>query len=501
MMNIAQCLTSTSPIENVTLASLHFSYSPILSSPSQSPGNRSWAFSHSFTENRVEDDDFQSNAAVGAARWNTKDSGFPLTGLGIRYFDSTVRSEGKILSNSPHEEVLGPFNYSRRHRGTPRLDSCYTTVEDDQKKLSERALVEEDPVQLSPWTFSSMLKATEFTAEDPVYEVSTSLLTENIERSPISDSNVDTGEYSLEKLSLVSGLSVELLAAQISATAEYTLQRLAAKEGTMLPTLDLDVGETSSATFGMRNFFKAVPPCIGINPSEIMPPPSHFIHTSSISNSSCSENLDVLPSLRDQGLLTYHGAAPRSEDALIESELTSIEELHQLEIAEDEAEALHELSSASEYSPISDFSSRPSARMLRGKKRKLSKKKTDIPQLYPTFQHDLQIDEQGFPPINFGTPVFDAHRGIHLADLKARAERYRLRNQGRDYDKKWLMSFAGKLTSRGALIEEFRCYVIDCQQRNKRRDHILIHVGGHLDQRPFKCLHWYVLHPSRSYLS
>lgn len=501
MMNIAQCLTSTSPIENLTLASLHYSYSPILSSPSQSPGNRPWAFSHSFTENRVEDDDFQSNAALGAARWNTKDSGFPLTGLGIRYFDPTIRSEGKILSKSPHEEVLGPFNYNRRHRGTPRLDSCYTTVEDDQKKLSERALVEEDLVQLSPWAFSSMLKATEFTAEDPMHEASTSLLTENIERSPICNSNVDTGEHSLEQFSLVSGLSVELLAAQISATAEYTLQRLAAKEGTTLPTLDLDVWDTSSATIGMRNFFKAVPPCIGINPSEIMPPPpSHFTHPSSISNLYCSGNLDVPPSLLDQDLLTYPGAAPHSEDALIESELTSIEELHQLEIAEDEAEALHELSSASEYSPISDFSY-PSARMLRGKKRKLSKKITDIPQLCPTFQHDLQTDEQGFPPINLGTPVFDAHRGIHLAELKARAERYRLRNQGRDYDKKWLMSFAGKLTSRGALIEEFRCYVTDCQQRNKRRDHILIHVGGHLDQRPFKCLHWCVLHPSRFYLS
>jgi hypothetical protein len=497
MMNIAQCLTSTSSIENLTLASLHFSYSPILSSPSQSPANRPWAFSHSFTENRVEDNDFQSNAAVGAARWITKDPCFPLTGLGIHYLDSTVRSEGKILSKSPYEEVLGPFNYNRRHRGTPRLDSCYTTVEDDQKKLSERALVEEDPVQLSPWTFSSMLKATEFAVEDLVHEASTSLLTENIERSPISNSNVDTGEYSLEKLSLVSGLSVELLAAQISATAEYTLQRLAAKEGTTLPTFDLDAGETSSATIGMRNFSKAVPPCIGVNPSEIMPPPSHFTHPSLISNSSCSGNLDVLASSRDQYLLTYPGAAPRS--APIESELTFLEEPHQLEIEEDKA--LHELSSVSEYSPISDFSSRPSARMLRGKKRKLSKKRTDIPQLCPTFQHDLQIDEQGFLPINFGTPVFDAHRGIHLADLKARAERYRLRNQGRDYDKKWLMSFAGKLTSRGALIEEFRCYVIDCQQRNKRRDHILIHVGGHLDQRPFKCLHWCVLHPSRSYLS
>lgn len=93
-------------------------------------------------------------------------------------------------------------------------------------------------------------------------------------------------------------------------------------------------------------------------------------------------------------------------------------------------------------------------------------------------------------PVNYGTPVLDAHRGIELSELKAKAERYRLRNQGQDYDKKWLLSFAGKLTPQGLLTEEYRCYIIGCNQSNRRRDHILIHVGAHLDQRPFACTHW-----------
>ncbi|KIJ19972.1 hypothetical protein PAXINDRAFT_107581, partial [Paxillus involutus ATCC 200175] len=36
-------------------------------------------------------------------------------------------------------------------------------------------------------------------------------------------------------------------------------------------------------------------------------------------------------------------------------------------------------------------------------------------------------------------------------------------------------------------LSDFRCYVIGCDQRNKRRDHILVHVGAHIGQRPFAC--------------
>jgi hypothetical protein len=94
--------------------------------------------------------------------------------------------------------------------------------------------------------------------------------------------------------------------------------------------------------------------------------------------------------------------------------------------------------------------------------------------------------------INLGTPVFDAYRGIDLDDLNSKAAKYRLRNPGREYHNSWLVSFAGKLTEQGELSDDFRCYIVGCDQVNKRRDHILIHVGAHLDQRPFRCAYWYV---------
>ncbi|PFH52652.1 hypothetical protein AMATHDRAFT_2047 [Amanita thiersii Skay4041] len=100
--------------------------------------------------------------------------------------------------------------------------------------------------------------------------------------------------------------------------------------------------------------------------------------------------------------------------------------------------------------------------------------------------------------INLGTPMPHAYLGIPLSELHAKAERYRNRNNislsltGEvefEYDKRWLMSFAGRLSERGDLIHDFRCYIVGCTQMNKRRDHILIHLGAHLGQRPFKCGH------------
>ncbi|KAG2077656.1 hypothetical protein BDR04DRAFT_1066638 [Suillus decipiens] len=85
------------------------------------------------------------------------------------------------------------------------------------------------------------------------------------------------------------------------------------------------------------------------------------------------------------------------------------------------------------------------------------------------------------------SPILNAHMGVELSDLAFRAERYRARHSAQEIDRGWLMHFAGKLSDRGELIEEFRCYVIGCGQRNKRRDHIIVHIGAHVDQRPFGC--------------
>ncbi|KAG8218424.1 hypothetical protein J3R82DRAFT_4049 [Butyriboletus roseoflavus] len=85
------------------------------------------------------------------------------------------------------------------------------------------------------------------------------------------------------------------------------------------------------------------------------------------------------------------------------------------------------------------------------------------------------------------SPVLNAHLGIELSELIARAERFRTKHPERDIDRAWLSHFAGKLSDRGELLTDFRCYVIGCDQRNKRRDHILVHVGAHIGQRPFAC--------------
>lgn len=97
-----------------------------------------------------------------------------------------------------------------------------------------------------------------------------------------------------------------------------------------------------------------------------------------------------------------------------------------------------------------------------------------------------------YPNTTHSSPVLNAHLGIELNELVSKAERFRTKYPERDIDRAWLSHFAGKLSDRGELLNDFRCYVIGCDQRNKRRDHILVHVGAHIGQRPFACSVWFV---------
>ncbi|RPD67276.1 hypothetical protein L227DRAFT_492187 [Lentinus tigrinus ALCF2SS1-6] len=90
------------------------------------------------------------------------------------------------------------------------------------------------------------------------------------------------------------------------------------------------------------------------------------------------------------------------------------------------------------------------------------------------------------PPLS---PVLNAHTGISLEELRQRANDYRTRHEGADLDKNFLQCFAGRLSARGEMLDEYRCYVTGCEQRNKRRDHILVHVGAHVEHRPWMCRH------------
>ncbi|KAI0068831.1 hypothetical protein BV25DRAFT_1833976 [Artomyces pyxidatus] len=85
------------------------------------------------------------------------------------------------------------------------------------------------------------------------------------------------------------------------------------------------------------------------------------------------------------------------------------------------------------------------------------------------------------------TPIFDAHLGVDLRDLQHRANRYRRRYPGAGIDRSWLLLYAGKTAKDGSSTENYRCYVSGCSQTNKRRDHMVVHVGSHVGERPFVC--------------
>lgn len=94
------------------------------------------------------------------------------------------------------------------------------------------------------------------------------------------------------------------------------------------------------------------------------------------------------------------------------------------------------------------------------------------------------------------TPVFNMHEGVSEYDLQRRANRYRRRYPGRTLDRHWLLKYAGKLNKYGRVIEDYRCYILGCAQVNKRRDHIIVHICSHVNERPFACRHWLLrFHP------
>jgi hypothetical protein len=94
------------------------------------------------------------------------------------------------------------------------------------------------------------------------------------------------------------------------------------------------------------------------------------------------------------------------------------------------------------------------------------------------------------PLVSPDTPVFNMHEGISEYDLQRRANRYRRRYPGRSLDRHWLLKYAGKLNKDGKAIEDYRCYISGCAQVNKRRDHIIVHICSHVNERPFACRYW-----------
>ena len=99
------------------------------------------------------------------------------------------------------------------------------------------------------------------------------------------------------------------------------------------------------------------------------------------------------------------------------------------------------------------------------------------------------------PLVSPDTPVFNIHEGISEHDLQRRANRYRRRYPGLSLDRHWLLKYAGKLNKDGKAIEDYRCYITGCAQVNKRRDHIIVHICSHVNERPFACRYWLLRFP------
>lgn len=507
---------SIMPNDTPTLASLNARQSE---SPTRDTLNTQLLYSRSWddgtlnlaagtTTTMTKEFDFQSNSRFNKTPNASNENTIPaqtLSGLGIHYPDEFR------LSYSP--KTYGSDLSDQYLSFSPRLKSNYS--------LNDASLPSFDDLADVSTNLDVMWSIPSF-SHDPLENSLLQPLPEITVNSSVASTSSNE-DLSIESLSAAAGLSVEEFTAKITEGAQHALRQLAEIEslsdGTTstsnepstssgqdlvydsLPTLDSLVPFGAVSSMASPDIW--FQPCVGINPADIMPAPPMDNLDDIFSAVDPGPQLDLEDRLPDFTLpppAIYHpdgslGLHLGGIAAPTRSSLNRIEPPPSFRTRKDDADQMSDYEpppflspSSSEYSPSFGSTSRFHTRSTRAKKRKA------VP--IEPIEHSAPMASTSsdpsahLPPIDLGSPVFDAHRGIDLEDLKARAERYRLRNHGREYDKRWLLSFAGKLSNKGELIEEFRCYVVGCQQVNKRRDHILIHVGAHLDQRPFKCAHW-----------
>ena len=454
-----------------------------------------------------------------------------LSGLGIRNLDLSkdLESKGHFQNNAPTSDAH--VNYGRRHRRrTQRVGSTYDTLNETMDSIMDPL---DNPLSIpSTWSFSSVIKAAELAADEAVHEMESALSLDlgigDLGPASIFLDTEDQISWASEKLA-TPGTLVSDFIAQISANDSILTQQCLGQaapihmgDGQSQTTYNFKEEHliTSAATYPISELSLPLVvdvdmhnanlnnPCIGVNPADILPP---LLSPPSLSNvpqyySYLSDSLSTIEPTVDgdffrqdnvtnmehpgfQAEVTYQ----TSHDIVVPAPAYTNSKAYK-QASDDEHSVFHSPAS-SDYSPsLKSPVLKPASIKGNKRHRTVRTKCEEESDFIYSETHDDSHQSQGLDlPVNLGTPVLDAHRGIELEELKSKAERYRLRNQGRDYDKRWLISFAGKLSMRGELMEEFRCYISGCGQINKRRDHILIHVGAHLDQRPFKCRHWYVL--------
>ncbi|KAM6495591.1 hypothetical protein JOM56_008297 [Amanita muscaria] len=340
---------------------------------------------------------------------------------------------------------------------------------------------------------------------------------------------------SFRLLSAASGLSPDVLATHISATAEIALQLMSNSQpntpyfgGNVKTCISMQSNcKYQSSSLPCPSTPEMVPPIADINMRELMasrqgattgvnPTDTFTSHTSPLllipdfcrSPDSCFADTEDNDSDGDHQV-TVLSAEPSSGQC---DEAGNVETCgEEVATAVDCSEPSFSMTaSSSERSPLSRFLADLLKDQKTGDEHQPSEYEPSEPDCRSDFDYSPSIPALGGRirarlltqgpninvPIDLGTPVVNAHFGITLTELEEKAERYRLRNHlllactgevEYQYDKRWLMSFVGQLSQQGQLIQEYRCYIAGCTQRNKRRDHILIHLGGHLGQRPFKC--------------
>ncbi|EKM80466.1 hypothetical protein AGABI1DRAFT_106639 [Agaricus bisporus var. burnettii JB137-S8] len=466
----------TSPAGNMTLASLN-TYSP--------PGlarSSLWSFGAASPADAMDIcDDFQSNVPLKISH-GLSHSGGP-TGLGIIYPSSIQKEQ---LERSTHSYNSGSGHNMIYNQPTfmPTEAICYDSHFGPGPSLPGEVLTETllYPTELTPQIYDLM-------NEGPVVEIAgdSSVLTPVSPQPSNSIPHDIQGAWILQKILEISGHTIESLSSELRASPQdHQYNSMISND--MNPEFQSNAAYPQNALFRLRDS-----PVFGINPADILPPRSDLEPPQlPPPEASCSVQLDSRD-IETETSNTIPDSVPvvPLEPASDPVPLTT-ENLRFLEMPTP-------LKRESDYEPslpASVSSSNQSTFLPSLPKRKLRPRgkratKQVVKHVFASVSSPPVMEESMFSnvPINYGTPVLDAHRGIELKELKAKAERYRLRNQRRDYDKKWLLSFAGKLTPQGLLTEEYRCYINGCNQFNRRRDHILIHVGGHLDQRPFACSH------------
>ncbi|KAF9452204.1 hypothetical protein P691DRAFT_831133 [Macrolepiota fuliginosa MF-IS2] len=444
---------------NMTLASLNATFYP----PTNPTRSKLWSLGS--TSQQGLDDDFQSNVPLQVSRESPSAFSTAPAGLGIMYPPTERTGHQDDTHGTLRIGYVSDAMY--RHRTFMRTEAIY----ESQLAINDEPIVE--------------------SAQGPILHMAPP-------EFPVHVPADEQGRWVLQQILEASGHTVESLSVGVAFIYFPSCVDHTTLPNTISTIQDPDL--QSNAACSQNAFLRLRDsPVFGINPADIMPP---------------LERVPPLPPLDtpDLGLADAEDSeaeanpctiAPAAAPVIPEEPSQSLPLLNSHNLCQFEGVILP-LKKESDYEPSLSFSAESSnesafvpsfskrktrSRITKTTRRTTIKRRVASPYAItpqPSAESSATFEVSDLP-INYGTPVLDAHRGITIGELKAKAERYRLRNQCQEYDKKWLLSFAGKLTPQGLLTEEYRCYIAGCAQSNRRRDHILIHVGGHLDQRPFAC--------------